>query len=238
MIEFLEVEGIGRVRVSRRRGSRSLRISVTQNGEVRLSMPYRVALRDGLKFLQQKRDWLNKHQTEETYLDSGARIGKAHTLVVVPSTSTKTRTVVTTDTITVHIPEEMDAETVQKKLNEAAGKVLKKEAGALLPQQLMHYAKTYGYSVRSVGIKALQSRWGSCSTRGDIILNSYLMQLPWPLIDYVLLHELAHLRHHNHGKEFWADVEKMLPVYKARRQALKKYPTAVFDARESERFVQ
>lgn len=238
MIEYLEIEGIGRVRVSRRRGSRTLRISVTQNGEVRLNMPYRVALRDGLKFLEQKRAWLQKHQTEEVFLDSGARIGKAHTLLVKPTSNTKTTVKITPDTLIVNIPEDMDADTVQKKLGDAARRILKKEAESLLPQQLLHYAKTYGYEVRSVAVKPLQSRWGSCSSRGDIILNSYLMQLPWPLIDYVLLHELAHLKHHNHGDAFWADVSKMLPAYKERRKALKKYPTAVFDAREAERFVQ
>ncbi len=237
MIEFVEVAGIGKVRVSRRRGSRTMRISVTQNGEVRLSIPYRVSLKEGVKFLQQKQVWLDKHQTEETYLDSGARIGKAHRLIITPTTNIKTTVLISSDTVSVGIPEDMDVDTVQKKVADAARRVLKKEAESLLPQQLMHYAKTHGYEVRSVVIKPLQSRWGSCSSRGDIILNSYLMQLPWPLIDYVLLHELAHLHHHNHGAQFWANVEQMVPSYKARRVALKKYPTAVFDARDAERFM-
>jgi predicted metal-dependent hydrolase len=236
MVEYLEIEGIGRVRVSRRRGARSIRLSVAQHGEIRLSVPYRLSLREGLKFLEQKRAWLQKHRTEEVYLDSGARIGKAHTLLVMPTKSSKTSVKISSDTITVRIPEDMDAEAVQKKLSAAANRVLKKEAESLLPRQLLHYAKTYGYQVRSVGVKALKSRWGSCSSRGDIILNSYLMQLPWPLIDYVLIHELAHLRHHNHSEAFWNDVERILPAYKQRRKALKKYPTAVFDAREAERF--
>lgn len=237
MIEYVEVEGIGRVRVSRRRGARTMRISVTQNGEVRLSIPFRVALRDGVQFLQEKQGWLKQHQTEETFLENGARIGKAHTLVVLASRSTKSSTKITRDVVMVKIPEDMDVDTVQKKLSAAANKVLIAEAAALLPQQLLHYAKTYGYHVRSVGIKPLQSRWGSCSNRGDIILNSYLMQLPWPLIDYVLMHELAHLQHHDHSAAFWAGVEAMLPDYKKRRAALKKYPTAVFDTRDSERFM-
>jgi len=238
MIEYIEVEGIGRVRLSRRRGARSIRLSVTQNGEVRLSVPFRMALKDGLKFLEQKREWLQEHQTEESFLDNGARIGKSHTLLILTTlTSSKVTTIITSDTLMVRIPDNMDGETVQKKLNQAALKVLKKEAESLLPQQLTHYAKTYGYSVNSIEVKPLQSRWGSCSNRGDIVLNSYLMQIPWPLIDYVLLHELAHLHHHDHSDRFWADVQKMLPDYKARRKALKKYPTAVFDAREAERYM-
>ncbi len=237
MIEYIEVEAIGRVRVSRRRGARSIRLSVTQNGEVRLSLPYRLALSEGMKFLEQKRDWLIKHKTEEAYLDSGARIGKAHQLVIFTTYSSKVTVKITSDKLLVRIPDDMDAETVQKKLHQAALKVLKQEAEALLPQQLAHYAQTYGYTFRSVSIKPLQSRWGSCSNRGDIILNSYLMQLPWPLIDYVLMHELAHLRQHNHSDAFWRDVSTMLPDYKVRRKALKKYPTAVFDAREANRYV-
>ena len=236
MIEFVEVEGLGRVRVSRRAGSRSMRLSVTQNGEVRLSMPPRMSLQQGLKFLEEKRSWLRKHSSDPSWLEDGARIGKAHILVIVPSTSTKSHTTLTANKITVHIPEHLDADEVQDKLQTAARKALKKESEVLLPQQLMHYADAQGYQVHSVGVKALQSRWGSCSGQNDIILNTFLMQLPWPLIDYVLIHELSHTKHHNHSAAFWAAVGQVIPGYKLRRTALKKYPTAVFDGREIDKF--
>ena len=237
MIEYIEVSGIGRVRVSRRKGMRSMRISVTQNGEVRLALPSRVALRDGLQFLQSKQSWLTKHQTEEVLLDDGARIGKTHTLHIIPTSSSKSHTKLSANAVTVHIPEDHDADQVQKKISQAAKKALQAQAEQLLPQRLAAVARQHGFSYRSVSVKPLQSRWGSCSSRGDIVLNIYLMQLPWQLIDYVIAHELSHLSHQNHSDAFWRQVERLLPDYASRRRALKKYPTSVIDMREAERFL-
>ncbi len=238
MIEHIQVEGFGKVRISRRTGMRTIRIGVTQNGEVRLSLPARVSLEKGILFLREKKAWIQKNTPSEgDYLDDGARIGKAHTLRITPTGSSKVRTTITQNAIFVHIPDQMSAENVQLKLSVAAKKALKIEAESLLPQQLRKYAQDYEYVIKSIEVKPLRSRWGSCSNHNDIVLNTYLMQLPWALIDYVLLHELTHTKHHNHSSAFWDSLGQVLPDYKKRRKALKKYPTAVFDARESEKYM-
>lgn len=81
---------------------------------------------------------------------------------------------------------------------------LRAEAKAWLPGRLRELADRYGFTVGKVFIKHNKSNWGSCSVRSNINLNLNLMRLPEDLRDYVMLHELAHLRHANHGPQFHA----------------------------------
>lgn len=81
---------------------------------------------------------------------------------------------------------------------------LRAEAKAWLPGRLRELADRYGFTVGKVFIKHNKSNWGSCSVRGNINLNLNLMRLPEELRNYVMLHELAHLRHANHGPQFHA----------------------------------
>ena len=82
-----------------------------------------------------------------------------------------------------------------------------------LPEKVMHHAGVFGLKVRRVAVRNQKSRWGSCSTTGTISLNWRLIQTPPFVCDYIILHELAHLRHMNHSARFWREVEKLYPDY-------------------------
>ncbi|MCM1176991.1 MAG: M48 family metallopeptidase [Bacteroidales bacterium] len=86
---------------------------------------------------------------------------------------------------------------------------LRRKAQEWLPVRLSLLAGIYGFSYVSVSVKNNRTNWGSCSTRSNINLNLKLMAIPEPLRDYVLLHELCHLRHHDHGAGFHALLEKI-----------------------------
>lgn len=86
---------------------------------------------------------------------------------------------------------------------------MRKEAKKLLPRRLSELAERYGFSFGRVFIKHNSSNWGSCSVRGNINLNLNLVRLPQLLCDHVILHELCHLRHPNHGPEFHALLEQL-----------------------------
>ncbi len=116
---------------------------------------------------------------------------------------------------------------VQAQAERAAVRALKKEAAQLLPQRLESLARQHGFSYNSVGIKRLKSRWGSCNERQDIVLNCFLMQLPWHLIDYVLLHELVHTRVLRHGAPFWNELGKYAKNLPAIRKEMKLYQPAL-----------
>jgi len=74
-----------------------------------------------------------------------------------------------------------------------------------------------------VTFRRAKTRWGSCSSTNNISLNIGLIMLPYNLIDYVIVHELAHIKHKNHSKEFWKLVEQFYPNYKLAKEELKKY---------------
>ena len=70
-------------------------------------------------------------------------------------------------------------------------------------------------------------RWGSCDSKRNIVLNLYLMELPWELIDYVLFHELTHTEVLRHGPDFWSAMKRVLPDVQRRRKAIKSYRPVV-----------
>mgnify|MGYP004525420435 FL=1 len=106
-------------------------------------------------------------------------------------------------------------------LTEEQREALRQTAKALLPQRVAHYAAVMGVTPASVRITSAKTRFGSCSGKNGLCFSLYLMQYPQEAIDYVVVHELAHIRHHDHSPAFYAEVAKVLPDYKARMKLLK-----------------
>ncbi|MEJ2059717.1 MAG: SprT family zinc-dependent metalloprotease [Gammaproteobacteria bacterium] len=98
---------------------------------------------------------------------------------------------------------------------------LMRHAQRTLPPWLTALARMHGLQHGRISVRAQRTRWGSCNQRGDISLNFRLLFLAPELVCYVLLHELAHTRHLNHSKRFWALVERMEPEYRAREKTLR-----------------
>ena len=87
---------------------------------------------------------------------------------------------------------------------------LRAQAKAYLPGRLHELADRHGFRYNRVTVKHNTSNWGSCSSKGNINLNLNLMRVPRPLQDYILLHELTHLRHADHSTAFHAELERLL----------------------------
>lgn len=100
---------------------------------------------------------------------------------------------------------------------------LREVAKEVLPKRLQELAAKYSFEYNSVRIKHNSSNWGSCSRKGNINLNLNLVRLPDELRDYVILHELCHLRHPNHGPQFHALLESLCPDHLAKQRALRGY---------------
>lgn len=98
-------------------------------------------------------------------------------------------------------------------------------ANYYLPRRLYQLALRYGFKINpsQVRINHAHTRWGSRSTTGTISLNLMLMAIPPELCDYVILHELNHIKHMNHGKQFWDDLELICPGALERRKLLRAY---------------
>lgn len=97
-----------------------------------------------------------------------------------------------------------------------------KKANEYLPKRTFELSNTTGLKFKRILVKDTKSRWGSCSSKGTISLNWRLVMAPSQVIDYVIIHELAHTLQMNHGKEFWKIVEKYQPNWKVHRTWLRK----------------
>ncbi len=97
-----------------------------------------------------------------------------------------------------------------------------RHARQLLTERLQHYAPAMGVQWRSLRLSNARTRWGSAKADGSIMLNWRLLHYRLPVLDYVVIHELAHLRHMDHSPRFWAVVESVCPDYLQLRRALKQ----------------
>ena len=99
---------------------------------------------------------------------------------------------------------------------------LKQRALQTIPERVEHFATLVGVTYGGITIRTQRTRWGSCSSKGNLNFNCLLMLAPPEVLDYVVVHELCHRREMNHSSKFWAEVERVLPDYDARRKWLKE----------------
>ncbi|EOD01838.1 M48 family metallopeptidase [Caldisalinibacter kiritimatiensis] len=99
----------------------------------------------------------------------------------------------------------------------------KKQANKVVKERVEYYKDIIGVKPNKVKAKEQKRIWGSCTSKGNVYFNWRLIMAPIHIIDYVVVHELCHLIHMNHSKEFWKLVESVIPDYKERKEWLKKY---------------
>lgn len=119
-------------------------------------------------------------------------------------------------------------ENLQAWLRKVIEEALRRNAKIILPPRLYMLSMQHNLPYKSVKINSSSGRWGSCSAQGSINLSYYLVLLPKHLVDYVLLHELAHTREMNHGERFWALLDKLTGgKAQALRMELRRYRTEI-----------
>jgi predicted metal-dependent hydrolase len=227
----IDIPGIGLVTMSKRKAARTIRLRVDPRGQVRMTLPYWVPYTAGVRFAMSKQDWINGLRVDSTPgLSHGQAIGKSHRLIFEASpVATKVTSRVDERIVRVTLPVAcmVNDPTVQQAAEKASIRALRSQAEELLPGRLHELASHFGFDYTSVQVKQLTGRWGSCDSQRNIVLNLFLMQLPWTLIDYVLLHELTHTNILRHGPDFWSAMKRVLPDVQVRRKAIKTYRPVV-----------
>lgn len=117
----------------------------------------------------------------------------------------------------------LPADADRDRLRDAAHAWLQQRAERWLDARLKHYVSLQGSSLHGWRLSAAATRWGSCSSDGRIMLNWRLIHFHPDIIDYVVAHEVAHLKHMNHSPDFWRQVEWLCPDFPARRDALRAH---------------
>ncbi len=232
----VSIPDIGTVTLYKRRGNRSMRLTIGTGGEVRVSLPYWLPYKAGEQFAVSKMPWIIANRSQSHVpLKHGHAIGKAHRLSFEAyEAAGKIVATVAANEVRVRFPltYSVGDNAVQQAAQRASIRALRKEAEVLLPQRLETLAAKTGLNYTRLSVKHLKSRWGSCNSQKEITLNLFLMQLPWHLIDYVLIHELTHTKVMRHGAPFWDEMERHLPEAKSlRKQMRSRQPILMPDAR-------
>ena len=173
---------------------RSYGISIETTGEVMLHLPLSGSVRDAARMAEEKRGWII-----EKVLMQRQRMEEAQKKEAQRDKC--------------YTPEQRSA--LEKRYREAAKEYF--------PKRAAYYAYLLGVSYDRIRIAGQKTRWGSCSSKGNVNFNYQLYYMPQELMDYVIVHELSQRRHMNHSAEFWAEVEKYCPEYRTYRKQLKEY---------------
>lgn len=213
----------GDITIRRNALSKGVKLSVAPDGRLRISMPRRAPLFLAKRLLNASRADIRRLKASEktTAYHDQMPIGKSHMLHVQAGTQLSAQR--RGQQIIVSLPsgQSLNDAPVRDQLRHEIIAALRREAKSYLPKRLAFLAAKHGFSYQSVRFSHAGTRWGSCSSKGTISLNIALMTLPFELIDYVLIHELAHTRQMNHSERFWSLVSSIDPEYKAHRAALK-----------------
>lgn len=201
---------IGQVDYYARR-QKNIRLSL-RDSQIRISYPHHLNFRQVENFLKTKISWILKNKAEGLELKDGLTIGRRHLLKI---NNDYLKPALKDQIIYIH-KNNLAAEKLIKK-------ALKREAEEyVLPVVDLAIKKT-NLKPQKIKIRYMRTQWGSCTSQKNISLNSALVYLPDKLIEYIIIHELCHLKFLNHSDQFWQLIELNLPNYKDLKKKLKKY---------------
>ena len=207
--------------------ARFVRIRIGEDGTIRASLPKRAPLYLVRELVDSSRLEIRKlvsaQKAKQVSYTDGMTIGHSHRLHIEYADIAEPHKKVSGQALLITLPHAYRAESdlAHSFITTHVRSALKREAKAYLPRRLRYLADTYGFTYERERFGNQKGRWGSCSSNGTISLNIALMNLPYELIDYVLIHELAHTRQMNHSQAFWKIVEDCMPDYRIHRKALK-----------------
>ena len=228
--------GIGDVLLSKNKRSRGISIKVKADGIVKVSLPWRTSFSEAETFLVKKQEWIKEAVEKMKQVSASRRIvfDKSrsnvtlfHSLEITTHESSQILLKVAGNIISVKHPPTITATdlAVQEAIKKGVLFAMKSEAKKYLPIRIKQLADEKELFYNKVTIRDTKTRWGSCSFDNNINLSIHLMKLPVHLIDYVILHELAHTVHKNHSRDFWNYLGELSETSFQMAKEMKKYST-------------
>lgn len=203
-----------------RRSARAKRLSLRVSGldgKVSLTLPLRARLREAQAFAEEKEPWIRKHLERhpgQMAIGPGALLPVEGVMRQITPTPRLRRVQLQTDALLVPVDEE--------KITPRVRAFLKTLARDRLSDASARYAQAFERNFGKITLRDTRSRWGSCTSQGNLMYSWRLIMAPPEVLDYVAAHEVAHLLEMNHSARFWARVEQVMPGYKTPRRWLKQ----------------
>jgi predicted metal-dependent hydrolase len=236
--KIINFDDIGDILLRHSSRARHLSISVRPFSGVRVSIPIGMSYNSAIRLVTEKKLWIIHHlnkmkqfEKQQTMFDENSGYCTKHHKLDLRKADRKNISVrISKGKINVIYPTELkpDSKEIQTAIRKGIERALKVEAKKYLPEKVKELAEKFEFNYNNLTLKNIKSRWGSCSRKNNINLSIHLMRLPDHLIDYVILHELAHTVHHNHSKRFWALVDKVTGNAKSLDKELRKYRIAIY----------
>lgn len=212
---------------------KTIAISFDRDGSLIVKAPYFISDYEIEAFVFSKKDWIKatslrlqreqkKAESSRLKLENGDALpylGEQRILSVIREDRKRAKVKCVMERLLMWVPFEADYEYKRDVLE----KWYRKEASAIISEKAGDYARLMGVAFEEIRIKDQKSRWGSCSGRGNLNFNWRLIMAPEPVLDYVVIHELCHLRYMDHSEKFWKLVESICPAYKQYRKWLKDH---------------
>ena len=211
---------------------RSLSIILHPVKGITVRAPYRTSLKTIECFVSKKAGWIQRNLEKyrnikrlnaiENYTNGNKLLfmGREYELHI--TYSAVDYIILGEKTLETGFAKEIDANMIRWKLCRWYMNKARELIPSMVTAKLNEY-RNYGFVPSAISIRKMKSRWGSCSSKGRITINSELIKLRPELINYVISHELCHLKHNNHGSEFYRLLENLVPDYKALRKELRSY---------------
>lgn len=222
---------VGDVVFKRNPKAKRLSISIRPSMGVRVTIPGYLPLYIAKEFVISKRSWIIEKLNEQPDIKKkfSQYQTREHKLKLIPEAINSVRGYITEDSINIHYPADLDVndKRVQHVTRGAIEETFRIEAKKILPHKVEELASKHGFNYNELRLKKITSRWGSCSGKNNINLSIYLMKLPDELVEYVILHELCHTVHKNHGPSFWNLLNKLTGNAKGLATRMRKYRTGV-----------
>ncbi len=221
------------------RQSRNINLLVRPKG-VLVTLPFYASYEEALAFLDTRTDWVQKarqrlrtrEEKARTKFSPETEFGTySRKLQLVPDDRCNIRVEIKPDVVMIYYPNKhkVDEPVLQDAIRTAVEYAWRVEAHEVLPGRLQQLAAQHGFSYKKLTIRNTRTCWGSCTADNSINLSLHLMHLPDHLIDYIILHELCHTVHKNHGPRFWKLLDE-LTRQKAREYAkqLREHSTRIY----------
>jgi predicted metal-dependent hydrolase len=215
----LKIEGIGEVHFVRRQASRHLRISMKPFQCLRVTVPAFVSIHSARQFVEERKDWIIRHAEQMSEKEKSTTIYRSgtlfktrdHTLYLHTHEEKSIKIIIKSGGIHIFYPSFAPVEDprIQRSIRKGITEAWRIEAARYLPKRVEELASAHGFSYNRVSFRNNKTRWGSCSRDNNLSLHIQLMRLPQHLTDYIILHELAHTVHKNHGKQYWHLLDKI-----------------------------